>query len=106
MHKFEKKRFASCTKLTTLDLAGNRIKRLQNISHLVKLEEFWFNDNHLESWEDLNQLTPLKNLQTVYLERNPLWRSAEDPRSPDPNYRRKVMLTLPWLQQIDATFVR
>ena len=29
------------TKLTTLDVAGNRIKRLQNLSHLVLMEEFW-----------------------------------------------------------------
>ena len=29
------------TKLTTLDLAGNRLTRLENISHLVLLEELW-----------------------------------------------------------------
>lgn len=28
-------------RLTTLDLAGNRITRIQNISHLVELQEFW-----------------------------------------------------------------
>lgn len=27
--------------LTTLDLAGNRIERLQNLRHLEHLEEFW-----------------------------------------------------------------
>jgi len=27
--------------LTTLDVASNRIKAVENISHLVKLEEFW-----------------------------------------------------------------
>ena len=27
--------------LTTLDLANNQIKRLENVAHLVKLEEFW-----------------------------------------------------------------
>lgn len=28
-------------KLQTLDLACNRIDKIQNISHLSKLEEFW-----------------------------------------------------------------
>lgn len=27
--------------LVTLDLANNYIKKLENISHLLKLEEFW-----------------------------------------------------------------
>ena len=27
--------------LTTLDLAGNRIKRIENVKHLTKIEEFW-----------------------------------------------------------------
>ena len=27
--------------LVTLDLAQNRIKRIENVSHLVKMEEFW-----------------------------------------------------------------
>ena len=27
--------------LTTLDLASNRITKIENVSHLVKLEEFW-----------------------------------------------------------------
>lgn len=32
-----------CTQvnLSTLDLANNQIKKMENISHLVKLEEFW-----------------------------------------------------------------
>jgi len=27
--------------LTTLDVASNRIKVVENVSHLLKLEEFW-----------------------------------------------------------------
>ena len=34
--------------LTTLDLAGNRVKRLANVEHLVKMEEFWV----CMSWQD------------------------------------------------------
>lgn len=83
------------TNLKTLDLASNRIKRIKNVSHLVNLEEFWFNDNQLDSWEDLDQFKNCTKLQTVYLERNPIWR--------DTAYRRKVKLALPTVTQIDAT---
>lgn len=56
------------------------------------------NDNLLESWSDLDELKAAKSLETVYLERNPLQK--------DPQYRRKIMLALPSVRQIDATFVR
>lgn len=56
------------------------------------------NDNLVESWSDLDELKGAKNLETVYLERNPLQK--------DPQYRRKIMLALPTVRQIDATFVR
>ncbi|XP_067999399.1 protein phosphatase 1 regulatory subunit 7-like [Melanerpes formicivorus] len=85
-------------KLTMLDIASNRIKRIENISHLTELQEFWMNDNLVESWSDLDELKGAKNLETVYLERNPLQK--------DPQYRRKIMLALPTVRQIDATFVR
>ncbi|XP_059559830.1 protein phosphatase 1 regulatory subunit 7 isoform X1 [Myotis daubentonii] len=84
-------------KLTMLDIAANRIKKIENISHLTELLEFWMNDNLLESWSDLDELKGAKNLETVYLEGNPLQK--------DPQYRRKVMLALPSVRQIDATFV-
>lgn len=56
------------------------------------------NDNLVESWSDLDELKGAKHLETVYLERNPLQK--------DPQYRRKIMLALPTVRQIDATFVR
>lgn len=65
-----------------------------------------FNDNLLSSWDDINQLVPLKKLETVYFERNGIWQDAKEPTKQDPNYRRKIMLTLPWLRQIDATYCR
>ncbi|XP_074046817.1 protein phosphatase 1 regulatory subunit 7 isoform X2 [Macrotis lagotis] len=85
-------------KLTMLDIASNRIKKIENISHLTELQEFWMNDNLIESWSDLDELKGAKHLETVYLERNPLQK--------DPQYRRKIMLALPNIRQIDATFVR
>ena len=56
------------------------------------------NDNLLDCWSDLDELKGARSLETVYLERNPLQR--------DPQYRRKIMLALPSVRQIDATFVR
>ncbi|XP_072474911.1 protein phosphatase 1 regulatory subunit 7 isoform X2 [Notamacropus eugenii] len=85
-------------KLTMLDIASNRIKKIENISHLTELQEFWMNDNLIDSWSDLDELKGAKHLETVYLERNPLQK--------DPQYRRKIMLALPTIRQIDATFVR
>ncbi|XP_041125611.1 protein phosphatase 1 regulatory subunit 7-like isoform X3 [Polyodon spathula] len=85
-------------KLTTLDIAANRIKKIENISHLTELQEFWMNDNQIENWGDLDELKNAHSLETVYLERNPLQK--------DPQYRRKIMLALPTVRQIDATFIR
>lgn len=33
--------FPSQKKLTTLDIAANRVKKIENISHLTELQEFW-----------------------------------------------------------------
>lgn len=46
----------------------------------------------------LESLTHNRKLVTVYLEHNPL--------ASDIQYRNKVKLVLPWLQQIDATLCR
>ena len=67
---------------------------------------FQFNDNKLDQWDDLDQLTSMKLLECVYLERNPLWRDPDNLTQINPNYRRKVMLVLPWLKQIDATYTK
>ena len=56
------------------------------------------NDNQISDWKDVDQLAGAKQLQTVYLERNPV--------AGDVNYRRKLKLALPSLTQIDATLTR
>ena len=84
--------------LQTLDLAGNRIKELTGLQSLSKLEEFWFNDNLLEDWSQIERLSCLTQLSTVYFERNPVQK--------DINYRRKIKLALPKLVQIDANLCR
>ncbi|KAI9496925.1 hypothetical protein BDB00DRAFT_887878 [Zychaea mexicana] len=87
-------------KLTTIDIANNRIKHIENMSHLANLEEFWANNNLLEApcfAELTKELGGLKELNTVYLEGNPM---QTDSRA---TYRNKVNLALPQVKQIDAT---
>lgn len=112
----------NCERLTTLDLANNKIKKIQNIDHLGNLEEFWvksvsyfatksyavllftylltsqINNNEIEDWATVENLAANKELQTVYLEHNPV--------ATDLNYRTKMKLLLPWLVQLDATLCR
>lgn len=87
--------FDSNTQLETLDLAKNRIKKIENVNHLKNMQEFWINDNQINDWKCLDNLKDNEKLETVYLERNPI--------ASDVQYRKKIMLTIPWLQKIDAT---
>jgi protein phosphatase 1 regulatory subunit 7 len=80
--------------LRVLDLAANRIKKIENIAHLQQLEEFWANDNQIESFEELNALKVLPLLTIVFLDRNKL--------QDDLQYKRKVVLALPNLTQLDG----
>lgn len=90
------------SKLQILDLAYNFITKIDKLAHLVDLEEFWFNDNKVSDWEQVDYLRALKNLRTLYLERNPIYFADAERTKHNPNYRRKVMLALPELRQLDA----
>lgn len=58
------------------------------------------NTNCISTLKDLEpQLGKTKTLETIYLEGNPCQRAE------GVNYRRKVMLALPQVTQIDATYV-
>ncbi|KAI0649258.1 L domain-like protein [Trametes meyenii] len=88
-------------KLRTVDVGNNFIERLENVSHLVALEEFWINDNKITTLQDIEpQLKHIQTLETVYLERNPVQRTE------GAHYRRKIILALPQIQQLDATLVK
>jgi protein phosphatase 1 regulatory subunit 7 len=101
------------TKLNVLDLSNNKIERLENIENLKELEEFWFNNNMLSKWEDIDLLKQLPKLKCLYLEHNPIYyannvkpstlteMSGTD--SINSGYRRKIIITLPNLEQLDAT---
>ena len=86
------------TKLRTLDVGNNQITAIEGISHLTELEEFWASYNLIPDLSALDaELRVLPSLETVYLEGNPC--QTDDMAG----YRRKVILALPQVKQIDAT---
>ncbi|KAF8440526.1 L domain-like protein [Boletus edulis BED1] len=88
-------------KLKTLDLGTNFVPAIENISHLTSLEELWLNNNKIPDLNALDrQLRHLAPLETIYLEGNPCQQSE------GANYRRKIILSLPQVKQIDATFAK
>ncbi|TFK72913.1 L domain-like protein [Pluteus cervinus] len=88
-------------KLTTLDVSSNFVPALENISHLTNLEELWMSGNQIPNLLALDtELRSISTLRTIYLEANPCQTSDRT------GYRRKVILALPQVTQIDATYVR
>ncbi|KAJ6619697.1 hypothetical protein B0H10DRAFT_2024499 [Mycena sp. CBHHK59/15] len=88
-------------KLTTLDVGNNFIPELENISHLTRLQELWMSGNKIPTLHGLDsQLKAITTLETLYLEGNPCQTTDMT------GYRRKIILALPQLKQIDATFVK
>lgn len=82
------------TKLKVLDLATNKISKLENIEHLQELEEFWVNDNLLATYDELLVLQKLPKLTSLFVDRNKLQDHSQ--------YKRKVLLMLPNLEQLDG----
>uniref|UniRef100_A0A8R1Y669 Protein phosphatase 1 regulatory subunit 22 n=1 Tax=Onchocerca volvulus TaxID=6282 RepID=A0A8R1Y669_ONCVO len=87
-------------KLTIIDAANNKITTLDGLIHLDQLEDIWLNDNEISDWNELLKLSKLPALRTIYLERNPIYKTDQS------SYRRKIMLSLPQVTQIDATLCR
>eukprot|EP00178_Gracilaria_changii_P006785 TRINITY_DN2202_c0_g1_i1.p1 TRINITY_DN2202_c0_g1~~TRINITY_DN2202_c0_g1_i1.p1 ORF type:complete len:439 (-),score=64.69 TRINITY_DN2202_c0_g1_i1:225-1541(-) len=86
------------TNLRVLDLGSNFIEHIEEVENLKLLKEFWVNGNKLESFEELALLSNCEELETVYLEFNPL--------ASDPQYQRKALNILPGsLEQLDALMV-
>lgn len=86
--------------MNTLDVANNLLVTIENLSHLPNLEEFWANGNKFDNdvYDQVEkELGPIKTLQTVYLEGNPMHLKNRA------TYRNKIKLALPNIKQIDAT---
>ncbi|KAJ3983948.1 L domain-like protein [Lentinula detonsa] len=87
--------------LRTLDVGNNFIPAIENVSHLAHLEELWMNGNLIPDLRALDsQLAHISTLETLYLEGNPCQKNDAS------GYRRKIMLALKQLKQIDATYVK
>uniref|UniRef100_A0A914NFL2 Uncharacterized protein n=1 Tax=Meloidogyne incognita TaxID=6306 RepID=A0A914NFL2_MELIC len=69
----------------------------QGIESLNGIEN-QLNNNKISSWYEVDKLSKLESLQTVYLEHNPIYNEG------CANYRRKAILALPQIRQLDATF--
>ena len=72
---------------------ANDMFPIDKLNHIL----FQCNDNQVEDWADLDELSKIPSLETVYLERNPLQSNDLS------GYRRKILLALPTLKQLDAT---
>jgi protein phosphatase 1 regulatory subunit 7 len=86
------------TQLTTLDLSRNFMTSTQPLAHLVTLNDLWMSGNKIESFDQVSYLSSLTELDTIYLEYNPIGDDFE--------YRMKVKKIMPSLNQIDATLIR
>lgn len=69
--------------LNVLDLSKNRLTDCSPLNHLITLEELWLSGNQISSWEQVDALKTLTNLETIYLEYNPIAGS-------DPLYRKHL----------------
>lgn len=89
--------------LTVLDLSRNRLTTTVPFGHLSAIEELWISGNEMESFDavvplrDASQNGSIPNLETLYLEYNPL--------ASDYEYRKKLAEWIPSLKQIDATMI-
>lgn len=86
--------------MTIVDIANNALTKIENLSHLPVLEEFWANNNQFdnECYKQVEEeLGKIKTLETVYLEGNPMQLNNKA------TYRNKIRLALPHIKQIDAT---
>ena len=71
---------------------------LPHSMQLLVLMVLQFNNNAVADWKEVAGLSHCPRLTCVYLEHNPI--------AGDVMYRKKLMLALPALKQIDATFCR
>ncbi|KAL7554196.1 hypothetical protein ACHAWF_018627 [Thalassiosira exigua] len=83
--------------LNTLDLSRNRLTDASPFGHLTSLADLWISGNDIKTFEDVEPLRNLTELDAVYLEYNPVASEFE--------YRKRLAETIPSLTQIDATMI-
>jgi len=85
------------TQLNTIDMSRNRLVDTSPFGHIKSLTDLWISGNDIKTFDDIEQLRELTELDGVYLEYNPVASEFE--------YRKKVAELAPSLTQIDATMI-
>ena len=85
------------TQLNTIDMSRNRLVDTSPFGHIKSLTDLWISGNDIKTFDDIEHLRELTELDGVYLEYNPVASEFE--------YRKKVAELAPSLTQIDATMI-
>lgn len=91
---------ALLTELFEFDLAANPIVHVPSMPQLAKLEELWMNDCRIEDVTEVQNLSCLPGLRTVYLERNPMHGLGDAAK--EETYKEAILKAVPHLTQLDA----
>ena len=85
------------TQLNTVDMSRNRLTDTSPFAHITSLSDLWISGNDIKSFDDIEPLGSLTELDSVYLEYNPVASEFE--------YRKKLAELIPSLTQIDANMI-
>ncbi len=80
--------------LSTIDMTRNRLTDASPFAHLTSLTDLWISGNDIKSFDDIEPLRGLTQLDSLYMEMNPVDKDFE--------YRMKLARMIPSLTQIDA----
>lgn len=83
--------------LTTLDLSRNRISTTSLFVHLTNLTDLWLSSNKITTFDDVEPISQLHQIESIYLEYNPVANEYD--------YRLRLASINPNLQQIDANMI-
>lgn len=86
------------SQLAILDMSRNLLTSAKPFQHLAALSDLWLSGNRIESFDAVEPLSQLTELDGLYLEYNPVANDFE--------YRKKLKEMVPSLTQIDATLIR
>jgi Leucine-rich repeat (LRR) protein len=84
--------------LSVVDLGRNRLTSANSFAHILTLDELWLSGNKIATFDDIQALSALTALDTIYLEYNPL-------QDNNPLYRKRIHEIMPCLKQIDANMI-
>jgi len=83
--------------LNTVDLSTNRLSSISGIQQHKTLSELWMTSSLLSTFESLEPLVELPQLECLYLEHSPI--------ATDFEYRMRITKMIPSLVQLDANAV-